>query len=82
MEEDRAVADLGPTVAADLNGDAEATEKKPKRRFIGRKAAEAKAAARAEQNGGNSSTTIEDSGGAVQGAGHPKSISILTMTPN
>ena len=64
MEEDRAVADLGPTVSADLNGDAEALEKKPKRRFIGRKAAEAKAAARAEQNGG----TIEDSGGAVQGA--------------
>ncbi|KAK4547869.1 Diphthamide biosynthesis protein 1 [Oleoguttula mirabilis] len=58
MEEDRAMVDLGPTVSAELNGDAEAVEKKPKRRFIGRKAAEAKAAARAEQNGG----TIEDSG--------------------
>ena len=64
MEEDRAVADLGPTVSADLNGDAEALEKKPRRRFIGRKAAEAKAAARAEKDGG----TIEDSGGAIQGA--------------
>jgi 2-(3-amino-3-carboxypropyl)histidine synthase len=71
MEEDRAVADLGPTISADLNGDDEAVvEKKPKRRFIGRKAADAKAAARAEQqsNGGGG---IEDSG-AVQGAeSHP-----------
>ncbi|KAK5119348.1 Diphthamide biosynthesis protein 1 [Meristemomyces frigidus] len=61
MKEDRAAVDLGPTVSAEMNGDAEAVEKKPKRRFIGRKAAEAKAAARAEENGG----TIEDSG-AVQ----------------
>lgn len=67
MEDDRALVDLGPTVSADMNGemngDAEAVEKKPKRRFIGRKAAEAKAAARAEQDG----ATIEESG-AVQGA--------------
>lgn len=65
MEEDRAIADLGPTVSAELNGDTEALGKKPKRRFIGRKAAEAKAAARAEASGG----TIEDSG-AVQGAAY------------
>lgn len=74
MEEDRVATDLGPSVSADLNGDAEAAEKKPKRRFIGRKAAEAKAAARAEQEGGNSSAGgIEDSGGAVQGAALPHS---------
>ncbi|KAK5132054.1 Diphthamide biosynthesis protein 1 [Meristemomyces frigidus] len=61
MEQDRAVADLGPTVSADLNGDADALEKKPKRRFIGRKAAEAKAAARAEQ--------AEQDGGAIEESG-------------
>lgn len=69
MEEDREASNLGGSqpaeIAEDINGDADAVEKKPKRRFIGRKAAEAKAAARAEQNGG----TIEDSG-AVQGAAH------------
>ena len=62
MEEDRAIADLGPEVSADLNGEDATIEKKPKRRFIGRRAADAKAAARAQENGG-----IEDSG-AVQGA--------------
>ncbi|KAK0918626.1 Diphthamide biosynthesis protein 1 [Friedmanniomyces endolithicus] len=64
MEEDREIADLGPTVSADLNGDVEAIEKKPRRKFIGRKAAEANAAARAVQNGGGGG--IEDSGGAIQ----------------
>ncbi len=64
MEEDRAIADLGPDVGADLNGEEDATvEKKPKRRFIGRRAADAKAAAKAQENGG---AGIEDSG-AVQG---------------
>ena len=62
MEEDRAIADLGPEVADDLNGETAVEEKKPKRRFIGRRAADAKAAARAQENGG-----IEDSG-TVQGA--------------
>ncbi|KAK0948013.1 Diphthamide biosynthesis protein 1 [Friedmanniomyces endolithicus] len=64
MEEDREIVDLGPTVSADLNGDVEAIEKKPRRNFIGRKAAEANAAARAVQNGGGGG--IEDSGGAIQ----------------
>lgn len=64
MEEDRAATDIGPTVSAELNGDTEAVEKKPKRRFIGRKAAEARAAAKAEQNG--RSANLEDSG-AIQG---------------
>jgi len=71
MEGDREASNLGPGVAeaataVDLDGDSETVEKKPKRRFIGRKAAEAKAAAASrtdhQQNGG----TIEDSG-AIQG---------------
>ncbi|KAK0290903.1 Diphthamide biosynthesis protein 1 [Friedmanniomyces endolithicus] len=65
MEEDREIADLGPTVSADLNGDVEAIEKKPRRKFIGRKAAEANAAARAAQSGGGGGGGIEDSG-AIQ----------------
>ena len=69
MEEDRVISDLGPTVSADLNGDVEATEKKPRRKFIGRKAAEANAAARAAQSGGGGGGGIEDSG-AIQGAAH------------
>ena len=62
MEEDRAIADLGPEIAVDLDGEDATVGKKPKRRFIGRRAADVKAAARAQENGG-----IEDSG-AVQGA--------------
>jgi 2-(3-amino-3-carboxypropyl)histidine synthase len=68
MEEDRAIADLGPDVSAELNGELETEVKAPKRRFIGRRAADAKAAARAEAGGSND--TIEDSG-AMQGAGQP-----------
>lgn len=67
MEEDRAIADLGPDVSAELNGDDDAVKKTPKRRFIGRRAADAKAAAKAETNG---SDNIEGNG-AVQGAGNP-----------
>ena len=63
MEEDRAVADLGPDVLNDLNREEVADEKKPKRRFIGRRAADAKASAQAQE----SATGIEESG-AVQGA--------------
>lgn len=65
MEEDRAIADLGPDVSTDIHGEDEAAEKKPKRRFIGRRAADADAAARAQENGAG----IEDSG-AVQGLYH------------
>lgn len=65
MEEDRAVADLGPDVASlDLNGDVEPTPKTPKRRFVGRKAADAKAAAASTE--GNPTASIEESG-AIQG---------------
>lgn len=68
MEEDRAVADLGPDLPADITSEAATEEKKPKRRFIGRRAADAKAAAKAQpqENGGG----IEDSG-VVQGAVTP-----------
>lgn len=68
MEEDRAIADLGPDLPPDLNGEEAVEEKQPKRRFIGRRAAESKAAAAAgatapqEQGAG-----IEESG-AIQGA--------------
>ena len=63
MEEDRAIADLGPAVSTEINGEEDTAEKKPKRRFIGRRAADAKAAAKAQENGGG----IEDSG-AIQGS--------------
>jgi 2-(3-amino-3-carboxypropyl)histidine synthase len=63
MEEDRAIADLGPDVSTDIYGEEDTAEKKPKRRFIGRRAADAKAAAKAQGSGGG----IEDSG-AIQGA--------------
>lgn len=63
MEKDRQQADLGPDVSADMNGEVEAPRKQPKKRFIGRRAAAEKAAARGETTGG-----IEDSG-AIQGAG-------------
>lgn len=67
MEEDRAIADLGPDISADLNGEDEPVQKTPKRRFIGRRAADAKAAAKAQDQETN--RTIEDSG-AIQGAAH------------
>ena len=66
MEEDRAIADLGPELPVDLDGEEEMAKKTPKRRFIGRRAADAKAAAKGDVQAGGSGT-IEDSG-AVQGA--------------
>ncbi|KAI7250357.1 Diphthamide biosynthesis protein, partial [Hortaea werneckii] len=79
MEEDRAATDIGPTVSAELNGDPEPVEKKPKRRFIGRKAAEAKAAAKAEQNGGDAAN-LEDSG-AIQVAPKRRPARALNNVP-
>jgi 2-(3-amino-3-carboxypropyl)histidine synthase len=66
MEEDRAIADLGPELPIDLDGEDETAKKTPKRRFIGRRAADAKAAAKGDAQA-NGNGTIEDSG-AVQGA--------------
>lgn len=65
MESDRALADLGPDLPATpgINGDTETQPKQPKRRFIGRRAADAKAASKAEAGSGS----IEETG-AVQGA--------------
>jgi 2-(3-amino-3-carboxypropyl)histidine synthase len=61
MESDRAQADLGQGIEAELAADKHGNPKQPKRRFIGRKAA----AERAEQNG-SFDATIEDSG-TIQG---------------
>jgi hypothetical protein len=66
MEEDRAVADLGPELPIDLDGEDETAKKTPKRRFIGRRAADAKVVAKGDART-NGNGTIEDSG-AVQGA--------------
>ncbi|EGP91564.1 unnamed protein product [Zymoseptoria tritici ST99CH_3D7] len=79
MEEDRAISDLGPDVVVDGDVEAEAVPKVPKRRFIGRKAADAKAAARAEANGNNA--TIEESG-AVQVAPRRRPARALNNVPD
>ncbi|KAF2768173.1 hypothetical protein EJ03DRAFT_134131 [Teratosphaeria nubilosa] len=73
MEEDRELSNLGPEPEA-------IEEKKPKRRFIGRKAAEAKAAARAEQNG-TPSANLEDSG-AIQVAQRKRPARALNNVPD
>ncbi|KAK4635289.1 2-(3-amino-3-carboxypropyl)histidine synthase subunit 1 [Fulvia fulva] len=79
MEEDRAIADLGPgvTPTTELDADAETVPKAPKRRFIGRKAADAIAAAKAESSSG----TIEDSG-AVQVAPRRRAPRALNNVPD
>jgi hypothetical protein len=59
MEQDRQKADIS---TPELDGEAIAVSKQPKKRFIGRRAAAEKAAAKGETNGG-----IEDSG-AIQGS--------------
>ena len=61
MEIDRAQADLGEAVDAELSASKPDAPKQPKKRFIGRKAA----TEQAEKNGG-SNGTIGDSG-AIQG---------------
>jgi 2-(3-amino-3-carboxypropyl)histidine synthase len=61
MEEDRLQTNLGPDIGADLESEVTATPKQPKRRFIGRRAAE-----KAIQSS-SANESIEESG-AVQGA--------------
>ncbi|CAK3988228.1 Diphthamide biosynthesis 1 [Lecanosticta acicola] len=79
MEQDRAIADLGPDVPpVELNGDAETAPKTPKRRFIGRRAAEARAAAKAESGVDNAS--IES--GAVQVAPRRRPLRALNNVPD
>ncbi|EOD45924.1 Diphthamide biosynthesis protein 1 [Neofusicoccum parvum] len=62
MEEDRAATNLGPTVEEDLNGEYNVAPKQPKKRFVGRRAAESAAAAKAKAD---PNANIEDSG-AIQ----------------
>ena len=59
MEQDRQQADIS---TPELDGETIAATKQPKKRFIGRRAAAEKAAAKGDTNGG-----IEDSG-AIQGS--------------
>jgi 2-(3-amino-3-carboxypropyl)histidine synthase len=59
MEQDRQQADIS---TPELDGEAVAVPKQPKKRFIGRRAAAEKAAAKGDTIGG-----IEDSG-AIQGS--------------
>ncbi len=61
MEEDRAVANIGPDISGHINQEPDAVPKVPKKRFIGRRAAAERAATKAGENG-----SIEDSG-ALQG---------------
>ena len=65
MEADRAQADLGEAVDAELSAENLQKQKVPRKRFIGRK----EAAARTEKKG-NTNGTIEDSG-AIQGVQRP-----------
>ncbi|THX11047.1 diphthamide biosynthesis protein 1 [Aureobasidium pullulans] len=73
MEQDRRQADLS---TPELDGEAIAVSKQPKKRFIGRRAAAEKAAAKGETNGGG----IEDSG-AVQVAVPRRSARALNQVP-
>lgn len=62
MEDDRAQADLGEAIDAELGAEKQEKQKYPRKRFIGRKEAAERAEKRGDANG-----TIEDSG-AIQGA--------------
>ena len=57
MEEDRAQADLGEAIDADMNAENREKQKQPRKRFIGRKEAAERGEKRGDTNG-----TIEDSG--------------------
>lgn len=62
MEADREQANLEPGISTDISADTVPSPRQPKRRFIGRRAAAERAAAK-----GDTGLGIEDSG-AVQGA--------------
>ena len=74
MEDDRAKADLGEAVDAELQAEGHTATKQPRRRFMGRKAA----ADRAVQNEGDI-TSIESSG-AIQGTYTSVVIFLITDT--
>lgn len=65
MEEDRLATNLGPTADQDVIPEPDPIPKKPKRRFVGRRAADA-----ASQNA-TPNASIEDSG-AIQGVNSPR----------
>ena len=62
MEQDRAQADVGKAVDAELIAENPQKQKQPRKRFVGRKEAAERAERRADING-----TIEDTG-AIQGS--------------
>lgn len=64
MEEDRLATNLGPTADQDVVPEPESLPKKPKRRFVGRRAADATAQSKTPDE------SIEDSG-AIQGVNNP-----------
>ncbi|KAL1635621.1 Diphthamide biosynthesis protein 1 [Neofusicoccum ribis] len=78
MEEDRAATNLGPTVEEDLNGEYSVAPKQPKKRFVGRRAAESAAAAKAKVD---PNANIEDSG-AIQDPDINAAISLLPSNYN
>ncbi|OQO09143.1 Diphthamide biosynthesis protein 1 [Cryoendolithus antarcticus] len=78
MEEDRAIADLGPDISTGLVQEEDIAVKTPKRRFVGRRAADAKAAARAEAEG---NSAVEDSS-AVQVAPRRRPARTLNNVPD
>lgn len=65
MEEDRIATNLGPETNGDVQSEVVVPTKQPRRRFVGRRAADQAAA---QSNGANGS--IEDSG-AIQGVNSP-----------
>ncbi|KAF2089860.1 hypothetical protein K490DRAFT_36363 [Saccharata proteae CBS 121410] len=78
MEQDRAQANLEPTpTAAELQGEQDAAKKQPKKRFVGRRAAENAAATRTSAD---PNANIEDSG-AIQVAQPRRSARALNNIP-
>ncbi|KAK0609199.1 Diphthamide biosynthesis protein 1 [Lasiodiplodia hormozganensis] len=77
MEEDRAATNLGPTPEEELSGEPNIAPKQPKKRFVGRRAAESAAAAKAKAD---PNANIEDSG-AIQVAQPRRTARALNNIP-
>jgi hypothetical protein len=75
MEEDRLETNLGPSLDDQIESEVQIQAKQPKRRFIGRRAAD-----QAAQNK-ITDASIEDSG-AIQGVNHPVSIRRCILLAN
>ena len=78
MDEDREITNLGPETPTALSGEDVLSDKKPRKRFIGRRAADAKAAANTQERKADG---IEDSG-EIQGAVYRSSClpSLIALT--